>query len=103
MKKTKDRERQGAFTGAALTNEAENFAGLDFERDVTQDSGFAAIVHGELEREKRGNVFHLCAPREGSGPRRRTSAFQKAWGSRTEGAEPMTAGEMADMASRLMR
>src|SRR5882724_1080148 len=103
MKETKDRERQRAFPGTALPNEAEDFAGLDFERDVTQHSGLVAVIHGEAKRKKWRSLVHFCAPREGSGPRRRTSAFQKAWGSRTEGAEPMTAGEMADMASRLMR
>jgi hypothetical protein len=30
MKEAKDGERQGAFSGTALPDEAENFAGLDF-------------------------------------------------------------------------
>jgi len=46
MKETKDRQRQGAFSGAALSDEAEDFAGLDFERDVAQDSGLVAVIDG---------------------------------------------------------
>ena len=103
VKEAENGERDGALAGAALTDEAEDFAGVNVERDVAEDSGIVAIVDGETERQEWWSFGHFCAPRDGSGPRRRTSAFQKAWGSRTEGADPMTAGEMADMASRLMR
>jgi len=103
MKQAKDGEGESALAGAALTDEAEDFAGLDVERDVAEDSEIVAIVDREAEREKGRSLSHFCAPKAGLGPRRRTSAFQKAWGSRTEGAEPMTAEEMADMASRLTR
>src|SRR5260370_40369897 len=105
MKKAKNRERQRALSGTALSDEAEDFAGLYFERDVAQNSGLVAIIHREPEREKWRSLVHFCAPKAGSGPRprRRTSAFQKAWGSRTEGAEPTTAGEMEEMESLLAR
>src|SRR5260370_13253920 len=103
MKESQNRERESALAGAALSDEAKNFAGLDFERDVAEDSGLVAVIHGEPQREKWRSLVHFCAPRAGSGPRRRTSAFQKAWGSRTEGAEPTTAGGTADMENLLTR
>ena len=103
MKETQNRQRQGAFSGAALPDEAENFSGLDFERDIALDSRFVAVIDREPERKKWRNLGHFCAPNAGSAPRRRTSAFQKAWGSSTEGAEPTTAGETADMASLFTR
>src|SRR6266481_6261718 len=103
MKQTKNGERQHAFSRAALANVAENFAGLDIYRNVAKDTGFVAVINGEPEGQKWGRLDHFCAPNVGSGPRWRTSAFQKAWGSRTEGAEPRTAGEIADMASLLTR
>src|SRR2546421_2029769 len=103
MKEAQNREGQRTFSGTALPDEADDFARLNFERDMRQDSGLVAIIHGKTKREKWRSARHFCAPRAGSGPRRRTSAFQKAWGSSTEGAEPTTAGEMADMESLLTR
>src|SRR5260370_36803228 len=103
MKKTQNGKRQRAFSGTALPDEPKNLAGLDFEPDVAQDTGLVAIIHRKPKGQKWRSLAHLCAPRAGSGPRRRTSAFQKACGSKTEGDEPMTAGETADMASLFTR
>src|SRR6266849_5524292 len=103
VKQAKNGERESALAGAALSDEAEDFDGLDLERDVAEDSGLVAVINGQAEGEEWRGLGHFCAPRAGSGPRRRTSAFQKACGSRTEGAEPRTTGEMADMASLLTR
>jgi hypothetical protein len=50
MKQTEDGERESALAGAALPDEAQNFARLDFERDVAEDSGIVAIVDGETKR-----------------------------------------------------
>jgi hypothetical protein len=49
MKEAKNGERESALAGTALTDEAEDFAGLNFERDVTQDSGLIAVINGEAE------------------------------------------------------
>jgi len=51
MKEAENGEGDSALAGAALTDEAEDFAGPDIERDVTEDSGIVAIVDGEAERE----------------------------------------------------
>ena len=51
VKEAENSQRDSALAGTALADEAENFARLDRERDVAQDSGIIAIVDGEVERE----------------------------------------------------
>jgi len=52
VKEAENGERDSAFAGAALTDEAEDFAGLDGQGDVAEDSGIVAIVDGDPERQE---------------------------------------------------
>src|SRR6266852_703531 len=103
VRETKIRERQSAFARTALPDESENFALAQFHENVAQDSRLVAVVDGEPKRQKWRSFGHFCAPKAGSAPKRSSSAFQKACGSKTEGEEPTTAGEIADMASLFTR
>src|SRR5229473_81511 len=94
VRKTDIRERRADCSSAFAARAA---------RVSAQDSRFVAVVDGEPKRQKWCSFGHFCAPQAGSAPKRRSSAFQKACGSKTEGDEPMTAGEMADMASLFTR
>jgi hypothetical protein len=49
-----DGKRQRAFAGAALADQAENLAALDFESKATEDWRFAGIAHGDIGREEGG-------------------------------------------------
>src|SRR5437588_13022934 len=76
---------------------------VKLHENITQYSRLVAVIDGKPKRQKWSTFGHFCAPKAASGPRRRTSAFQNTWGSRTEGAEPTMAGEMADKASLFTR
>src|SRR6266478_6673107 len=47
VKQAMNGERESALAGAALSDEAEDFAGLDLERDVAEDSGLVAVTNGQ--------------------------------------------------------
>jgi len=69
VQQAQDGERQGTFSRAALSHEAEDFAGVNIERDVAKDDGLAAVINRKPQREKWRSCRHFCAPRVGSGPR----------------------------------
>ncbi len=59
MKEAENRERDSALAGAALADETENFAGLDIERDVAEDSGLVAVVDGKPKRQEWRSLGHF--------------------------------------------
>lgn len=48
IEQSENRQRQRAFAGSALPDQAENFAAADFECHISQDFRLLAIAHGEL-------------------------------------------------------
>ena len=102
IEKTENRHGQRALARAALSDQTQHFAALDFQLHVAQNRRLARIAHREVRRQQnrvlRDDACFLLLPATVS-----HSAFQKVCGGRITGAAPCTDVETAESEFLLIR
>src|ERR1700740_3719212 len=51
LQQLEERQRQGAFAGAAFTHESHNFSALNLQKKILEHARFVPVVHGKLRGE----------------------------------------------------